>query len=508
MTKKNIKLTQMSPSDTKDLFSFLSRQPAHTQLWKANQEYQFGNDKFTFSHDIVWRKRNEHKSGNRYEVISPKELGKGAFGTVYDVTGTLALDSHNITFKQNKQRVVKVQTHSANNPLNLLKNEYNLAIKASNMHIKEPTLINNTQSYTVMKKLPGKELWDVIKDNLVGKSILTLEQRTRLSIAILKAYKEQVLNKGIIHRDIKPPNIMVDLKDPITVNFIDFGLSTLTNLPNDGMMGGTPGFMAPEIYDGVKATPQSDIFSIARVLGVLWRDNLVHYTHPLQHQARQFANNVTYNDLFTGLPKLNGHNRNIIKTTLTNMSKKIANQRISVDEAITAFESTLLTNHMPHPNPEPKTQPSPINNNNIQEQVTNILNILEALRLKNLDLRNRGYKDLGREYSVLAEVIEQKTKQFQVMQPEVRQKNIATYLKECDELIAPVKGKMADNRDSNYLWANLALAIAGLGVFYLIAISCNKASTGNWLFFSKPKSLELAENLEEGLQRVAAAAAA
>ena len=507
MSKRKINITAMSSDDTKLLFKFLLAQKAVSPLWKANQVYDFCGDQITFSHDIVWRKRKMDKEtkaikpGHRFDVISTNKLGHGAFGTVYDVTGTLALDADNIALKQSKIRVVKIQNHSLNNPATHLKNEYKMAQRAPHIGVKHPTLVGDT-SYTVMKKLPGRELWDIIKDDLYGKRVLSLEQRQQISIAVLKAYKEQVLDKGVIHRDVKPPNIMVDLSNPIAVNFIDYGLSTLVN-PSNAIMCGTPGFIAPEIYNGATATSKVDIFSLGRVLGLLWRDKTSHYAFPRQVDAQNFANNVHYNDLFIGLDTLNVQNKNIIKSTLTNMTKQNLAARIDIDEAINAFEGIQLLNNIPS---TPKN-PKPVSAKNIQLQIDNIIEHLEALRLKNQDLRKRGFKELGREYSQLADQIETKIKEFQNMKPDARKKNIITWIDECQNLIDPVKTKMGNNRDANYILANLGLAIAGLGLFYLIAIACNKASSGNWLFFSKPKSVVLAENLEEGLQQVAAAVA-
>ena len=501
MSKKNINITAMSSDDTKLLFKFLSAQKAVSPLWKANQVYNFDGDQITFSHDLVWRKRKDNKPGHRFDVISTDKLGSGAFGTVYDVTGTLALDADNIALKQSKMRVVKIQTHSASNPRNLLKNEYKMAQRAPHIGVKHPTLVVDT-SYTVMKKLPGRELWDIIKDDLKGKLLLSMEQRRQISLAVLKAYKEQIMDNGLIHRDVKPPNILVDLNKPTTVNFIDFGLSTLVNSPN-AMMCGTPGFIAPEIYNGATATTKADIFSLGRVLGLLWRDMTSHYAFPNQADAQNFAKNVHYNDLFKGLDTLSKQNKGIIKSTLTHMTKLNLAARIDIDEAIKAFEGIQLQNNIPS---TPK-HPKPVSVKNIQIQLDNIFEHLEALRLKNQNLRSRGFKELGKEYSQLADNIETKLKQFQNMKPEARQKNIKTWINECQNLIDPVKSKMGNNRDANYILANLGLAIAGLGLFYLIAIACNKASTGNWLFFSKPRSVALAENLEAGLQQVAAAVA-
>jgi serine/threonine-protein kinase LegK1 len=316
---------------------------------------------------------------------------------------------------------------------------------------------------------------------------------------VLKALKEQVSDRGIIHRDLKPQNIMVTLHPTISANIIDFGLSKLVH-DTVTPTGGTPNFAAPEMYEDRAQTQKTDVFCIARVLGLLWRDLPGNYSLS-NEMAYMYSLNINYNNLFTGLAGISEINRNIIRTMLTNMSHAKTNNRPSIEKAIEAFES-IQPKQQKIPTPKPQ-----ISKATIEEQIANIFLITNELRLKNLDLRDRGFKDLGKKYSGLAEQIELKTKQFQARKPEERKTFINTYLKECQELIDPVKDEMKNNRDANYILANLGLAIAGLGLFYLIAITCNKISTGNWLFFSRPKSLELAENLESGLQQVAAAAA-
>lgn len=345
---KTINILSMSPEDTKDLFEFLSQQQASTKIWKANQIYKFGIDEITLSHDVIWRKRKENKSGNRYEVMTTNVIGQGSFGKVYDITGTLAEDATKIVFKQNKSRVVKLQDHSkANNPIRKLQNEYEITKIASHIRIKEPTVIND-QSFTTMKKLKGTELFDIIDKDLGGDEVLTIEQRQQLSLALVKALKEQVTDKGIIHRDIKMENILVDLQNPITVNIIDFGLSILTTTTTTES-GGTPNFAPPEAYEGRQPTIKFDVFSMARLLGLLWHDDTQHYTFDNNDfRMVRFASNVHYNDLFNNdkfqsLSGLSGVDKNLIKSTLEKMSLADCNSRLSIEDAINAFEKIQST---------------------------------------------------------------------------------------------------------------------------------------------------------------------
>ncbi len=74
---------------------------------------------------------------------------------------------------------------------------------------------------------------------------------------------------NIIHRDLKPSNILITEQHQIKIT--DFGIAyhtenALLNLTATGTVLGTPYFIAPELFDGEKPSPQSDVFS----LGVLF----------------------------------------------------------------------------------------------------------------------------------------------------------------------------------------------------------------------------------------------
>lgn len=104
-------------------------------------------------------------------------------------------------------------------------------------------------SYIAMQFVDGKELRTSALDEAL---------KTMLDVC---AGIEYAHKRGIIHRDIKPQNIMKDKDGNIFV--MDFGLASKGG---GGEVAGTPGYMAPEVANGNAATIQSDVYSLGATL--------------------------------------------------------------------------------------------------------------------------------------------------------------------------------------------------------------------------------------------------
>ncbi|CAN5203919.1 hypothetical protein BH11CYA1_BH11CYA1_49510 [soil metagenome] len=125
--------------------------------------------------------------------------------------------------------------------------------------------------YYVMDLLDGESLADRLK-----RGSLTLTQALPIFIEVCRglAYAHK---KGIIHRDIKPGNIIL-LKEPdssgATVKIVDFGIAKLSgasdpdnqNLTCVGEVFGSPYYMSPEQCEGKRIDARSDIYSVGCTL--------------------------------------------------------------------------------------------------------------------------------------------------------------------------------------------------------------------------------------------------
>lgn len=121
---------------------------------------------------------------------------------------------------------------------------------------------HNSDLFIVMEFIDGQPLFLPGKE-FIGDPLKGLKYFLQVLDGIQAAHEA-----GIVHRDIKPGNIMLDSKNRIKI--LDFGIARSylidQNLTAPGAIVGTLKYMAPEVALGGKATKQSDIYSLGLVL--------------------------------------------------------------------------------------------------------------------------------------------------------------------------------------------------------------------------------------------------
>ncbi len=116
--------------------------------------------------------------------------------------------------------------------------------------------------YIAMEFLEGHDLQDVIQ----RQGALPLETALSITAQVAEAL-EAALKHGIVHRDIKPANIKITPEG--IAKIMDFGIARAaegTRLTRTGLFVGTPSYVAPEIWEGQPATPQSDVYALGIML--------------------------------------------------------------------------------------------------------------------------------------------------------------------------------------------------------------------------------------------------
>lgn len=115
-------------------------------------------------------------------------------------------------------------------------------------------------SFIVMELLQGQTLDKIIKEQTLG-----YEECLRIALAVTNALT-LVHRSGLIHRDLKPGNIMV--QEDGSVKLLDFGIARANNESNitqHGMLVGTVLYMSPEQVRGDELDLRSDVFALGSV---------------------------------------------------------------------------------------------------------------------------------------------------------------------------------------------------------------------------------------------------
>ncbi len=199
----------------------------------------------------------ELKSLGRYQIRGV--LGKGAMGLVYE--------GHDATL--NRRVAIKtIQTSdldeaTAKHYEKRFQREVRAVARLNHPHIVQVYDFGNEGelAYIVMEYIDGKEL----KDYLDAKESFDLPSIFRLMGELLEAL-EVAHQAGVIHRDVKPANVMLDAKR--RAKLTDFGVARITegdaasaDMTRAGQMIGTPSYMSPEQIQGQAIDRRTDIFS-------------------------------------------------------------------------------------------------------------------------------------------------------------------------------------------------------------------------------------------------------
>lgn len=119
--------------------------------------------------------------------------------------------------------------------------------------------------FLVMEFCDGADLGQLIRDRR-----RLPESQVRRILGQLARALDHVHRKGLVHRDLKPGNVMVDRLG--TVKLMDFGLATpgvalgeetMATTMTPGMLMGTPAYMAPEQISGAPLDARADIYAMA-----------------------------------------------------------------------------------------------------------------------------------------------------------------------------------------------------------------------------------------------------
>ena len=183
-----------------------------------------------------------------YRVI--EKIGEGGMGVVY-----LGADA------EGRRVAIKVLGPGvANDPSARLRlaREVETMRRVRNRYVAEvlDADVHGPAPYVVTRYVPGRTLEDTVREGgpLRGMALDAFAEGLAEALAAIHA-------AGVVHRDLKPGNVMLDSGQPV---IIDFGIAHIqdsTRLTKTGLVMGTPGYLAPEVIEGASSSGASDVHS-------------------------------------------------------------------------------------------------------------------------------------------------------------------------------------------------------------------------------------------------------
>lgn len=290
-----------------------------------------------FTAPIVLRPSASYVTHLRAEVMGP-QIGSGSYGKVYKALGTLVVQDNGDVAVKMRPRIIKEQSHRKT-VIRAVERESEMGIQAGYLHMKMPVHASHA-SYTASRYFVDTvELFDVINHFYRRHDAYPTDKILRIMRNLLLAVKSQLHDRGIVSRDIKPENILVQLTTEEVVN-IDLGLSCLISECHQYESVGSLGYLAPEVFSKSGMTVKSDIFSlgvtISLLLGALPNDD------ELKSNGKSAVTLPDLTHLFDNVPDLNIADRAVLRAMLQSMMAINPDDRMPLNKAIAIVEDIVV----------------------------------------------------------------------------------------------------------------------------------------------------------------------
>jgi eukaryotic-like serine/threonine-protein kinase len=192
--------------------------------------------------------------GNRYEIL--QLLGEGGMGSVFkardrELNRVVAL------------KVIRSDLAGKASILERFKQELILARQVTHKHVIRIFDLGSSGSlrFITMEYVEGQDLSSILQQRR-----LTVEETLRIAQQVCEAL-EAAHAEAVVHRDLKPQNIMINDRGKVSV--MDFGLAFSTELrgtSQSGLLLGTPAYMSPEQAQSKSLDARSDLYTLGIIL--------------------------------------------------------------------------------------------------------------------------------------------------------------------------------------------------------------------------------------------------
>jgi len=191
----------------------------------------------------------------RYQII--EELGRGGMGRVYKAFDTKIQERIAV-------KIIRPEIAGDEKTIARFRNELKLARQITHRNVCRTHDLGDSGGthYITMEYVAGENLQKIMRMTRplsIGRAV---DYARQIAEGLSEAHR-----LGVVHRDLKPQNIIID--EAGTAKIMDFGIARTVDAAGqtqEGMMIGTPEYMAPEQAEGKPADPRADIYALGIIL--------------------------------------------------------------------------------------------------------------------------------------------------------------------------------------------------------------------------------------------------